>query len=156
MVWTILLLLSGCNIDWGFGGEETGDEINGGTGPLTSEDGVDTASWASFDAAGGTNNASTCDSGDTGSDAPTSLHATGGAGVIEVVHDGVDGDCCGTTWSFGPQWAGPGMIDVSYHQAAEPACGCACDWSLPYTIEGVTAGTWTVRALGDTATVTVQ
>ena len=153
---TLLLLLTACGVDWGFGGQDMGHYgTDQESTELMDEDDLaaDTDGAAEVateleveDVSG------VCEPPDA---EPGALELTGGAGEVDVVHVGVEGACSShfTVQAFDLGGAVEAYYtDVSYDMPVD----CVCEWTISYRVTGLAAGDWTVWAGGESATVTVE
>lgn len=156
MRWTIGagLVLAGCTDGNGLIGDDIGQPLDRGD-PVSLQPGtpgpdVDASEIAEF----GTDSNGVFDGECHALEEPIptpAMTATGGENQIYVVHFGIPaGDPADFTVTGA---VGDFEIDMDYSSPTSDAP--VCNWELSYTIVGVSAGTWTIRADGDEATATV-
>ncbi len=130
-----LVLLAGCLMPWGMGGEENDGrylDASPTAGAPPSIEGVDA---------------------DVVDSAALTFTATGGAGTITVEH--VMLGSCATSWSGAEVTEESSTLVVNYDTSTPDTASPECTWQVRYDIVNVLPGEWTVSAGGQTATVTV-
>lgn len=156
MRWTIGagLVLAGCTGGNGLLGDDIGVPLDRGD-PVSLTPGapsLEAQPTPDFDNSTGSNGVFTGTCHDLAEAIPTpAMTAEGGQNVILVEHFGVPaGDPADFTITG---TVGNGEIVMIYESPTSETP--TCNWKLEYTIYGLSAGTWTVRALDDAATATV-
>ena len=153
----VLMALGGvaCGDGAGFGGEdigflEPGDQLSFDDAATAPEATSDPGSGGGTDGDGFD---ATCD--DSGEVGTSALSLTAGSELIDVLHTDVSGDCC-AVWEVDGSVVDGNNIEMTYTNVAEMECDCYCAWSFEYTLEPLEPGDWTVSAMGDQATATVE
>lgn len=95
-----------------------------------------------------------CDGWDTGAISALSAEAGKSSGTAEVSHTDVETGCCPTLDLTAVADTTSNEIDVTYNLDKDD-CDCVCSIDLAYTLTDIPSGTWTVRARGDAAKVTI-